>query len=98
MDLVYAFGLLDYFPMVSARRITQGLWQYVAPGGALLITNATPTNPTRLWMEWGGDWYLDYKSRADFHELGAGLQGLLEASYSIDTHGVYQYLELRAEA
>lgn len=97
-DFVYVFGLLDYFPQSSAHRIAHGLWEYVAPGGTLLLTNAHPANPTKLWMEWVGDWFLDYKPEQDFRALATGLDGVEEVIYSIDQHGVYQYLQIRAKA
>lgn len=94
-DFVYAFGLLDYFECQSARRITKGLWQMVAPGGCLLITNAHPNNLTRFWMEYGGDWFLKYKDETQMRELAEGLEGVASLSLTSDGQHVYQYLEIR---
>ena len=96
-DLVYAFGLLDYFDLPSATRLAKGLWQLVAPGGALLITNAHPANPTRLWMEYVGDWFMKYKDATVMHALADGLQGVAAKNLTIDSQGVYQFLEIRRE-
>lgn len=94
-DLVYLFGLLDYFPVKQAARIVQSIWKNVAPEGLLIVTNAAPGNPTRTWMEYGIDWYLDYKSEATMYELGASLEGVAELKVVIDSLGVYQFLEIR---
>jgi hypothetical protein len=94
-DLVYLFGLLDYFPFKHAIRIVHGVWDCVAPGGLLLVTNAAPGNPTKTWMEYGCDWYLDYKSEATMYELGASLAGVADMKVVIDSLGVYQFLEIR---
>lgn len=63
-DFIYSVGLLDYFEEKSARRIVAGLWRSIAPGGLLLVTNAHPGNPTKLWMEYAGDWWLKYKDES----------------------------------
>lgn len=94
-DLIYSFGLLDYFPMQMAKRIIESLWVSVNSGGRLLITNAHPGNPTRLWMEWGGEWYLNYKTEEQMRELVVGLDGLASVSYEIDSQNVYQYLTIQ---
>jgi hypothetical protein len=97
-DFVYAFGLLDYFPLKSAQRIVHGLWQYVAPGGTLVVTNAHPSNPTRLLMEYGGDWYLQYKDEETMYALALGLEGVVATTLQVDTYGIYQYLNLQKGA
>ena len=93
--LVYAFGLFDYFDLSSARRLAKGLWTLVAPGGTLIVTNAHPANPTRLWMEWGGDWFLKYKDESQMSALSDGLEGVASSQLSVDSQGVYQFLEIQ---
>ena len=97
-DLIYAFGLFDYFPLKTAKRIVALLWVSVLPGGKLLVTNAHPQNPTRLWMEWGGEWYLDYKTEDQMHAIVDGLDGVVDVSYDIDEFGVYQYLTIQKDS
>jgi len=97
-DFVYAFGLFDYFDHSSASRLTKGLWQMVAPGGVLLVTNAHPGNPTRLWMEYGGDWFLKYKTSEEMMSLSDGLEAVVERSLRADSQGVYQFLEIRKDS
>jgi hypothetical protein len=99
-DLVYVFGLLDYFDATMARRIVAGLWGLVAAGGRLIVTNADahPNNPTRTWMEYGGDWFLDDKDEETFQALTADLSDVRDQSFSIDSHRIYQYLEIMRNA
>lgn len=89
---IYSLGLLDYFPIRIAKRIVESLWTSVSAGGTLLLTNAHPSNPTRLWMEWVSEWKLDYKTEDQFKSLVAGLGGVAHVDYDIDDFGVYQYL------
>jgi SAM-dependent methyltransferase len=95
-DLIYVFGLLDYFTAPQAARILRSLRTCLAPGGKLVATNAHPRNPTRLWMEYGGEWYLNYKDEQTMFDLAAAVPGLADASLLTDDAGVYQYLSLRA--
>ncbi len=94
-DIIYAFGLLDYFECNSAKRIIKSLWPMVAPGGCLLVTNAHPNNLTRFWMEYVGDWFLKYKNEAQMRELAEGLDGVDATSVDLDSQRVYQFLEIR---
>lgn len=94
-SFVYAFGLFDYLNMGTARKLTNYLWKCVSPSGTLLITNAHPANPTRLWMEWAGDWFMDYKNTDTMFGLAEDLQDIAAVKLTNDSFGVYQYLEIR---
>ena len=94
-DLIYLFGLMDYFPLKSAKRLIQTLWPCVASNGLMVITNAHPSNSTRMWMEYVGDWFLDYKTEEMMYDLAKELPGI-SANLVLDDQGVYQFLELRA--
>jgi len=95
--LIYSFGLLDYFDRKSARRIVHSLFRKVASGGLLVVTNAHPSSRTRVWMEYVGNWWLNYKAEHEMLELVDGLQGVAHVNLSKDSLGVYQYLEVRHE-
>ncbi|MBN1605762.1 MAG: class I SAM-dependent methyltransferase [Polyangiaceae bacterium] len=95
-DLVYLFGLLDYFSEANARKIVECLWPVIAPGGELVVTNAHPSNPTRLWMEYVADWFLDYKTESTLLGLADRLPDC-QAQVRRDSFGVYQYLRLRRQ-
>ena len=96
-DLIYVFGLLDYFTPAHCGRILASLRRCLAPGGKLVATNAHPRNPTRLWMEYGGEWYLNYKDEQTMFDLSAAVPDLADVSLLTDDAGVYQYLALRAK-
>jgi hypothetical protein len=96
-DLVYLFGLLDYFSEASARKIVERLWPVIAVDGELVVTNAHPSNPSRLWMEYVTDWYLEYKTADSLLGLAENLAHCT-AEVVTDDVGVYQYLRLRRAA
>ncbi|MBN2443461.1 MAG: class I SAM-dependent methyltransferase [Spirochaetales bacterium] len=93
-DFIYLFGLLDYFPVKSSKAIIEALWSSVAPGGKIVITNAHPENPTRLWMEYVGNWFLNYKNKEDLYDVAENLSKVDNIEYIFDNFNVYQYLKI----
>ncbi len=91
-DLIYMMGLIDYFSANSARRIIKGLWETVKPGGTFIFSNAHPKNPTRIWMEYGGQWVLNYKDKQDMFAIIKGLDDVKDVDYLMDDYQVYQYI------
>jgi extracellular factor (EF) 3-hydroxypalmitic acid methyl ester biosynthesis protein len=61
-DLVYCAGLFDYLTDAVCKRLTNYLYSLVAPGGLLLCTNVSDSNPSRNWMEYVLDWHLIYRN------------------------------------
>jgi ubiquinone/menaquinone biosynthesis C-methylase UbiE len=92
IDFIYLLGLLDYFPIKHSTKIVSNLWKNIKPNGKLLLTNAHPSNPTRLWMEYVSEWYLDYKSKDEIFQIVENLIDVNRIDYAIDEFGVYQYL------
>jgi extracellular factor (EF) 3-hydroxypalmitic acid methyl ester biosynthesis protein len=93
-DLAYSSGMFDYFDVAWARRLVGRLWPMLADGGALIVTNAHPDNPTRFLLEWACDWYLKYKTERELASLTHGLEGVGSAHVTRDDQGVYQFLEV----
>lgn len=92
VDFIYSTGLFDYFNLSSTSKIVGRLWECVNPGGELLVTNANPDNTSRFWMEYGGEWYLEYKTLNEMLKIGEKLQGLKNIRLETDRQNVYQYL------
>ena len=68
-DLVYCAGLFDYLSDQVCKRLTNLMYDMVAPGGLLITTNVSSANPSRNWMEYVLDWHLLYRSAAQFAAL-----------------------------
>jgi extracellular factor (EF) 3-hydroxypalmitic acid methyl ester biosynthesis protein len=94
-DLIYVFGLCDYFNLKSTKRIIEGLWKYVDEGGILTVSNVHPNNPTKFWMEYGGNWFLDYKTKEEMIALTTDLPDVSEVKIELDEFQVYQYLTIK---
>lgn len=81
-DFIFCTGLFDYLTDADAARLLRTLWQWLSPGGKLLVFNFSPINPTRAYMEWTGNWYLTYRSEQQMHQLAA-LAGFREGQYNV---------------
>lgn len=93
-DFIYSSGMFDYFSIDSSKKLIQNLWKRVSVGGTLLITNANPNNPSRLWLELVGDWYLSYKSQQEMLSLALALPSIQDVRLETDPFGVYQYISI----
>lgn len=94
-DLIYSPGMFNYIELSSARKVTDLLWNQLNPGGTLVICNAHPDNPTRVWMECVSHWYLNYKNEDQMGSLARGIKDVDYVKLEKDTFGTYQYLTLR---
>lgn len=96
-DLIYLFGLFDYFPIKLVVKAVKKLWDCLESNGEIMFTNAIPENPTRPWMELIGDWYLDNKTTEVVLSIVPHLKGVKSIEYFIDDMKVYQYMRIRKE-
>ena len=58
------------------------------------MINADPGNPTRLWMEYVGEWFMEYKTKDELLALTEKLANVAKVNIEQDPFGVYNYLEL----
>ncbi len=91
-DFIYSSGMFDYFEQESAQKLVRKLWSAIKPGGRICITNAHPANPTRLWMEYVGEWNLVYRNLFQILEVMDDEIGISEVRIVKDKFSVYQYL------
>jgi len=94
-DVVYCAGLFDYLSQRVCGRLTELLVRLMAPGGLLVITNVSPANPSRAWMEFVVEWNLIYRDRDAMADLAPRERGLLEMQVGEDPTGVNLFLEIR---
>lgn len=70
-NIIFSLGFFDYFEDKIAARLICNLEEMLVPGGYLLISNyrEADRNPSRIYMQWGIDWQLVYRSEDDFVKL-----------------------------
>jgi extracellular factor (EF) 3-hydroxypalmitic acid methyl ester biosynthesis protein len=72
-DIIYSFGLFDYFDKTLGRYIISSIKPLLKPGGFILIANfSLEGNKNRVLLEYGFDWYLIYRDQMEMKELAKG--------------------------
>ncbi|MBC8460198.1 MAG: class I SAM-dependent methyltransferase [Deltaproteobacteria bacterium] len=95
-DLIYVAGFFDYLNIRSSSMLARILLGSIRKGGQLIIVNAHPLNPTRFWMEYAAEWYLQYKTEEQMKQIAEALEpdGY---QFSTGSDGVYQYVVLNKD-
>jgi ubiquinone/menaquinone biosynthesis C-methylase UbiE len=93
-DMIYSSGLFDYFPIAHCQKIANKLWPAIKKNGVLCVINANPNNPSKMWMEVGAEWQLDYKHLSEFLSMGHNLPDVEKIVLDKDSLGIYQYYKL----
>ena len=94
-DFIYCAGLFDYLEDRICKRLMDYFYGRLAPGGLLLATNVTPTNPIRNILESLLEWPMVYRNRLQM--AGIKPEAALEGSFDIYTEetGVNIFIEVR---
>jgi extracellular factor (EF) 3-hydroxypalmitic acid methyl ester biosynthesis protein len=82
-DLLVCVGMFDYLDDDAASGMLAAFYERLAPGGEAIVFNFSPTNTSRAYMEWIGNWYLLYRTADDMRRMvdSAGI------SNDLATHG-----------
>jgi extracellular factor (EF) 3-hydroxypalmitic acid methyl ester biosynthesis protein len=94
-DLVYCAGLFDYLPDTICRQLIGVFYDWVAPGGLLIVTNVDPSNPIRHWLGYVLDWHLIYRTAQQMLSLRAEPISRDPVSVLADPTGVNLFMEIR---
>lgn len=94
-DFIYVAGLFDYLEDRICKKLMDYFYSILAPGGLLLATNVTPTNPIINIMESLVEWHLIYRGHAQMATLKP--EAAPESSCEIKTEstGINIFLEVR---
>lgn len=94
-DFIYCAGLFDYLEDRICRKLMDYFYERLAPGGLLLATNVTPSNPFKQVMESFMEWHLVCR---DVQQMGLiRPQAAPEGSWDVQTEvtGINVFLEVR---
>lgn len=97
-DFVYCAGLFDYLTDSVCRRLTNILYDFVAPGGTLIATNVDVMNPIQNIMDFIFEWHLIYRTNAQFASLAPGSSSTENTHLSADTTGCNIFIEVQRPA
>ncbi|MEN8678975.1 MAG: class I SAM-dependent methyltransferase [Akkermansiaceae bacterium] len=93
-DLVYCAGLFDYLSQRVCRRLTDVFFKMVRPGGKVVVTNVSSTNPSIGWMEYLLEWNLVYRNDDEMKDLVPDSVDSRASRLLADTTGVNLFLEV----
>jgi extracellular factor (EF) 3-hydroxypalmitic acid methyl ester biosynthesis protein len=94
-SVVYCAGLYDYLTDPICRRLSNILYDWVAPGGLLLLTNVDQSNPRKMIMDLVMEWNLLYRTGAQLATLKPDTADKDVCQIRSDLTGVNVYLEAR---
>lgn len=94
-DIIYCAGLFDYISDRICKRLMNLLYEWLAPGGLLVVTNVDASKPFRRSMEILLEWHLIYRDQAQLASLAPELSGPENRRLHADTTGVNLMLEVR---
>lgn len=60
-DVIYCSGLYDYLGDRVCKQLNTYLYNFLRPGGVLIVTNFDPINPIRNIMEFIYEWFLIHR-------------------------------------
>ncbi len=73
-DVIYSSGMVDYLNPMLAQRFVKRLYQFVRPGGSVIIGNVNNLRTGMIWSsEYAVDWSLFFRSRAEMESMAAGI-------------------------
>ena len=95
-DLIWSAGLFDYFKDKHFVYLLKKYYEYLNPGGEMIIGNFAAGNPSRKIMEILGDWFLVHRSPDELKNfaLQAGIHpSMMEVDH--EPLGINLFLRIR---
>jgi extracellular factor (EF) 3-hydroxypalmitic acid methyl ester biosynthesis protein len=97
-DYVYCAGLFDYLPDRICKQLMGALYDLLAAGGLLLVTNVDGTRPFHNKLEFILDWNLIYRTGPQLAALRPDAVTAEGCTVTADLSGVNVFLEIRKPA
>jgi extracellular factor (EF) 3-hydroxypalmitic acid methyl ester biosynthesis protein len=94
-DFLYCAGLFDYLPDRVCKQLMNVFYQWLAPGGLLLVTNVDATRAFRNKLEFILDWNLLYRNGRQMLTLKPDAAPDDAAKVVADETAVNVFLEIR---
>ncbi|HEY5038521.1 MAG TPA: class I SAM-dependent methyltransferase, partial [bacterium] len=94
-DLVYCAGLFDYLSDRICQRLIDIFYEMLVPGGMLVATNVSSSNPARQLMEYFMEWHLVYRNVDQVKSMAPKSACPDLVRVQSDSTGVNLFLEVR---
>ena len=96
-DIVYCAGLFDYLSQRVCKRLVELFCTMAKPGGLIIVTNVSDTNPSKAWMEYLVEWNLIYRGRKELEDLVPERVPIRSTRILADATEVNLFLEIELE-
>jgi len=93
-DVVYCAGLFDYLSQRVGKRLVDFFCSIAKPGGLVIVTNVSDSNPRKAWMEYLMEWNLIYRGEDDMLDLVPAHLPVERTEVRPDATGVNLFLEI----
>ena len=94
-DFIYCAGLFDYLSDRVCHTLINLCYDWLAPGGLLLVTNVDPRNPIRNAMEYFYEWHLIYRTGNQLAALASEVARLADVKVLAEPTSSNLFLEIR---
>ena len=91
-DVVYCAGLFDYLTDSVCNRLISLYYEWLLPGGLLMVTNVHSNNPQKIMMEYLLEWNIFARDEKKFEELNTIP---VQSEIFLDETGVNVFLKMR---
>lgn len=95
-DIVYCAGLFDYLSQRVCKRLVELFCSMAKPGGLVIVTNVSDSNPSKAWMEYLVEWNLIYCGRGEMNDLLPDIP-VKDTRILADVTGVNLFLEIELQ-
>ncbi len=93
-QLLFCSGFFDYLGAEAAHEMLSYFGRLLADDGECLVFNFSQYNPSRAYMEWVANWYLQYRTESELDAL-AQHAGFGQCEVGVEPSGVNLYLQLK---
>lgn len=93
--LIFSAGLFDYLRESRAQGLIEALYEFLAPGGLMMIGNALAPNEFFWAAEFLVDWSLLYRTREEMKALASRLPVSAEVDVVAEPSNGYYFLKVR---
>lgn len=89
-DVIYSAGLFDYLSPLMAQHLLQKLYDFVRPGGQVIIGHVSKKPSGMIWaLEYVTDWSLYFRTPEEMLALAAPIGGAKPKLIEDELGGVY---------
>lgn len=89
-DVIYSSGFVDYLNPLLAQRFVKRLYDFVKPGGQVIVGNVNNLSTGMMWpLEYITDWSLYFRNEEEMFAMGREIPGAKVSVISDPMQAIY---------